>query len=262
MKSVAVLGCGPAGLLAAHAIGLSGRPVAVFSRPHKSVLGGAQFLHEPIPGLNDESEPDAVITYRVDGDAETYYRKVYGEEYVPFVSFSGVADGEQQNAWNLSATYDRLWGIFDGRINEAGITPQWLEQLSADSNFDLILSTVPLVHICRARAGLTQENHQFKVQNITIATEEYAHGLEPNTIRYDGTNMRSWYRTSLLFGHYGTEWSADVTQPPVPTIRDHKPIRTTCDCWPNVVRLGRRGTWTKGVLTHHAFTEAIKLVMP
>jgi hypothetical protein len=257
MKPVAVLGCGPAGMLADYACQLSEKPVAIFSKPEKSRLGGAQYLHMPIPGLT-EQDPEAMLVHRVYGDADTYQRKVYGDDpTVPFVSFSNVRDGSEQPAWNLPMVYDRLWDEFKGVVNEAKIGPQWVAD--HEDEFEVIFSTVPLVHLCYARAGWINQVHRFTVQDILVHPGEYQQMFD-NTVVYDGTEERSWYRASNIFGHQYTEWSTLGPEPMVETVRDRKPISTSCDCWRNVVRLGRRGTWTKGILTHDAFLGVLKVL--
>lgn len=259
MKPVAILGSGPAGLLAALAVGLRGRPMVIFSNKEKSQLGGAQYLHRRIPIVADR-EPDAVLMNRKVGTSEVYRQKVYGDDPVPFVSFDGVDDGMMEQAWNLIDTYENLWGEFGHAINEADVGPRWIEEHRDE--FSAILSTVPLPALCRARAGLTPEFHSFKVQEIVISTDPDYCSVprgEDNTIIYDGTRERSHYRSSRLFGVSSTEWSTiGGSLPPIPDlIRDRKPVATTCDCFSGeVIRLGRRGTWRKGVLTHHAFEAA------
>lgn len=149
---IAVLGCGPAGLMAAYAAAMAGNPVVIFSNPEKSKLGGAQFLHKPIPGINNVEEPDAVITYRLRGDAATYQRKVYGDDSVPFVSFSGLENGQKQDAWNLIETYDKLWAMLgDQSLTPKKITPEFVQQLLDSKDFSTVFSTVPLPAICKAR---------------------------------------------------------------------------------------------------------------
>jgi len=257
-KPIAVLGCGPAGLMAAHACAIAGKEFVILSRPERSMLGGAQFLHAPIPLINDE--PPVVLTYHMRGNATTYREKVYGiDPTVPFVSFSDKDHGDEQDAWNLIETYDRLWSLYGNYINPLEASAQWIDGYA--DNFSLILSTVPLVHICAARAGLINEVHNFQVQDIYVYPDEMD-PIPDNTVLYDGTGLRSWYRTSHIFGTKFTEWSGLATKPPLsPLFKDSKPIHTSCNCWDGkVVRLGRRGTWTKGVLAHHAFLEALKVV--
>lgn len=249
MKPIAILGCGPSGLLAAHAVGMySGKPIAIFSKaPTKSRLGGAQFLHSDIPGLTDE-DPEATITYRVRGNAETYREKVYGEMHPSFVSFSNLIDGKTQPAWNLIRMYDRLWDSLGGSINDADIDDDWFAKTAND--FDGIVSSIPLPALCR-----TPEAHRFQSVKTKILGE-CLEDVPANTIVYDGSPLRSWSRSSNLFGHEGTEWGAHVT-PPFPNLSvASKPVSNRCDCRPDVLKVGRFGTWTKGVLVNDAFQMA------
>lgn len=263
MKPVAILGCGPAGLMAAHAAAMKGHPVAIFSKPDsdgkaaKSRLGGAQFLHRPIPLINNEEEPDAMITYLCRGDAATYRQKVYGDDpTIPFVSMENVRDGMVQPAWNLQATYDALWEhLSGGAVNPASIGPAWVQAMVDANEFETIISTVPLPSICLVHNGFEPGGCSFYTQKITIAPECIDPGLPDNTVLYNGDLGRSWYRASRLFGVGSTEWSDLATRPPADgLVKASKPIRTTCKCWEgDVLRMGRNGTWTKGVLTHDAF---------
>ena len=72
-----ILGSGPAGLFAAHAASMSGSEIMIMSKPRKSFMRGAQYLHRPIPGLSSEQN-SFIISYEMVGDIEGYKRKVYG----------------------------------------------------------------------------------------------------------------------------------------------------------------------------------------
>lgn len=261
MKPVAVLGAGPAGLMSAHALAMNGYPIALFTLPDaegnplKSKLGGAQFLHAPIPGIN--GDPDAEITYRVTGDPSTYQRKVYGDDLtIPFVSMSGIVDGQTQKAWNLIATYEALWEQLSvDRANCETINPRWLISAMEQEWFSGVVSSLPAPVMCLAHAGMrTDVTHTFVSQHVLIDTECIL-DVPDNTVVYDGTEDRSWYRCSKIFGVGGTEWSA-LAPPPLMQnlIHARKPLRTNCDCFEDyLLRVGRFGEWTKGVLTHHAY---------
>lgn len=266
MKPVAILGAGPAGLMAAHAAALAGRPIALFTKgdgtgaPVRSRLGGAQFLHEPIPYANDP-EPDGLITYRLRGSVETYRHKVYGSDpNIPFVSMEDLVDGDTQAAWSLERTYDRLWEMLSAdKANVIDLSPAWIDEAMQKEWFDLIVNTVPMTQLCLSNQGLITKEvpHVFVSQRIRIHNECVLEDLPDNTVVYDGDLSHSWYRCSRIFGVGSTEWS---TLGPVPPYSDlvtaRKPIKTTCTCYEDsVIRLGRHGTWTKGVLTHHAFNR-------
>lgn len=254
MKPVAILGSGPASLLAAYAVGLSGKPIAIFSQGQKSVIGGAQFLHMAIPELTS-AEPDATITYEVHGDEAIYRQKVYGMMPVPFTSFGGVQDGMTQPAWHMQGAYERLWMEFKDSMNDAQVSPAWVDENAG--NFQAIISGIPRPALCRSMHGEGAQRHDFLSQKIRIADHCILDGLKDNTVRYEGTRDFSWYRCSKLFGHGGTEWT-DTMHPPMETVEVTKPIRALCDCFPEIIRVGRYGKWAKGVLIHDGFTTSLR----
>lgn len=252
-KPIAILGCGPAGLLAAHACAMTKKPFVIISRERKSRLGGAQFLHQSIPEVA-EDEPYN-ITIVAEGDAATYQQKVYGTStQVSFVSFPKERITHQK-AWNLILTYDRLWELYSGHIEEEEVNGAWL--LEKKGKFKRILSTVPAPAICLSNVGMINEIHMFHSQRIWVLPENVNPSLADGAIHYDGTIDRSWYRQSKLFGVGGTEYPYHV-RPPVHgnLVGAFKPLFTNCGCFPEVVRLGRHGQWKKGVLTHDAFNGA------
>jgi hypothetical protein len=269
LKPIAILGVGPAGLMAAHACALKGKMVALFSRgdmdtgPIKSKLGGAQFLHMPIPGVNDQDKPDAEVRYILSGTTETYRQKVYGNDpNIPFVSMEHVIHDALQPAWNLQATYDRLWEMLVAttQVNVEHIGPVWLDKALENDWFETILSTIPAPALCRSSVGMNSHAHHFISQKVSIVGECILNNLPEDHIVYDGTPDHSWYRCSRLFGVGGTEWSG-IKPPYANVVQVAKPIRTNCNCYKGkVLRLGRQGTWTKGILTHHAFLGAYDAV--
>lgn len=271
MKPVAILGAGPAGLMAAHAVALTGRPIAIITKgkdgePVKSRLGGAQFLHVPIPNINEDT-PDTMVGYATMGTPDGYRRKVYGSvstEVVPFVSMENIVDIEEQPAWNLQATYDRLWSILGGgSVNVEDVSVKWLDEALEKDWFQTIFSTVPAPTICRTHAGLSDSYpHTFVSQRIHILNEALWEPLPDNYVLYNGASEPSWYRCSKLFGYGSTEWSDNGPVPPgAQLVSASKPIKTNCNCFKDQVhRLGRNGTWTKGVLTHDAFIGVLKVL--
>lgn len=270
MKKVAILGVGPAGLMAGYAASL--RPntfVSFFSSggddgPTKSRIGGAQFLHQALPGINND-RPDAQVKYRTVGGDTIYKEKVYGSADVPFVSMSRVSDGMQVPAWRLQTTYDRLWDLMIGhgnRVNVVDVSAAWLAALLDNGTFDLVVSTVPRPSVCLAHAGLIDGRpHTFVSQPIRIMNRP-AFDIGDNIMIYDGTRNVSWYRTSNIFGVGSTEWSESAPERlpyDDPIVHVKKPISTDCSCFDgHVLFTGRFGEWRKGVLTHDAFKAVWK----
>jgi hypothetical protein len=256
--------------MAAHACALKGVPFSIFSMPNgdgnvsPSKIGGAQFLHTAIPTLT-EDDPDFVLTYRLSGDPAGYHQKVYGgNPNVPFVSMSGVHDGERQAAWNLRRIYDQMWnGICgaDGHsVNAAKIDAQLMLDWMRDDLWACVVSTIPRMSLCLTHAGLVDRSpHSFTSQTIHIVQGEDM-GIPYNEIHYDGTKERSWYRSSNINGVVGTEWAEDMLPPysKSKAVSVRKPIAHSCDCWndePRLVFAGRYGQWKKGVLVQDGFVQ-------
>lgn len=265
MKPVAILGIGPAGLAAAHACRLAGVPFALFSRDlHASRLGGAQFLHRPLPLVNDEA-PDFKLLYTIVGTADIYKEKVYGNEPVPFVSFKNQEPGTVVPAWSLPLTYERLFEELVGtnQVNQADVNPYVLNEWQASGDFAFIVSSVPKPAICRTHYGFEDGRaHLFVSQTVRIMNESVLGTSFDNTIIYDGTHNVSWYRTSRINGVGSTEWGEGAPEKlpyEEPIVKVSKPIRTDCTCWQNaavpVINVGRFGTWSKGELVHNAFIK-------
>jgi len=254
---IAVLGCGPAGLLAAHAVALVGFEPMIYSRKKKSFLGGAQYLHRSIPGITPE-DPEGHLEYRMVGDEETYTQKVYGAgPDVPISSWRNYEGRDAEPAWDIRSAYDRLWGEYEKSVvNVPSITPETVREILRMGHTDMIANTIPAPYLCEAKANpRVKEFHFFNSQEVRV-NESPMHGPEDNLIVYDGTDDRSWYRSSKIFGVGGTEWSTKGRKPPLPDIKTiRKPIGTNCDCWNGLIRLGRHGHWHKTVLSHHAFVE-------
>lgn len=256
-KPILVLGSGPAGLLAAHACVMSGEPFTIISKPEPSQIGGAQFLHHAIPALT-RKKPEGVITYILMGDSETYRRKVYGQEnpYVDFVSFE-VAPNTQP-AWSLKLTYERLWAAYSRYIQVDNITPRLLRDIQDD--YSLIIAGIPKPALCEhIMPGPEGEKiHVFISQTIEIWDQCIMSGVGDNQIVYEGTEERSWYRTSSIFGVGSTEWSTLGPVAPITGLkRVKKPLFSNCDCFPEVVRIGRQGRWQKGILSDDGFERSM-----
>jgi hypothetical protein len=248
---VAVLGCGPAGLVAAKAATDLGHEVLIISNTwEKSTLHGCQYLHAPIPGFDDVRKTR--VTYNLIGTAEEYRRKVYG------VTWKGKVSPEdfigEHDAWDIRETYDRMWdsviqsphrALWDVRDGD----------LRAVYSFgaDKIISTIPAVCLCHSP-------HLFHGHDIYAAGYPNPEAAVEDYVNCNGTVDTAWYRVSHVFGHYTVEWPKTGFHLPgaVPV---SKPLYTNCDCHPEVLRVGRYGEWNKSVLVHQVYakvTEALK----
>ncbi len=266
LRRAYVLGAGPAGLLAAHAIATA-RPdlrLAVFSAPgrdgraQKSPLYGCQYLHAHIPDLDLPLEGDAV-TYEVIGDPSLYKEKVYGHNWSGQTSPDEYGPERTHAAWDLRKAYDRLWDLYGASVIPVLMNNMNTRDMAQDKEA-LIVSTIPAPVLCY------NGDHEFKTQDVWAIGSTSAHVADtqfpvvaPNmTVQCNGNRDTAWYRAATVFGYSTVEWPL-AKKPPLRDIAAvKKPLSTDCGCYGDSKRYrraGRYGKWTKGVLVHTAYYE-------
>lgn len=261
---ILVLGCGPAGLLAVHGAVLahSGSEddlhIAVISKKQKSPMYGAQYLHQPIPGVTRSQGRS--IRYRLDGGIEAYRRKVYGNMWDGTVSPEDLTGAHM--GWDIRETYDALWDRYQGLIADHDIHPSDVNRFMNSNSPDLIINSIPRDRLC-------YRGHTFGFTNIIAAGDAPDLGIKlqyscpDETVICNGNDEPSWYRMSRVFGHTTVEWPGELGRVPInsaATVR--KPTYHACDCWPDdqVFHVGRYGTWAKGVLSHTAYLSTYEKI--
>jgi hypothetical protein len=241
MTDVAIIGCGPAGLLAAHAVWQAGHTPHIYSdQAVPSPVHGGVYLHQRIPGVHLDDIPDGRVTFRKMGKAEGYATKVYGHAQAP-TSWERLAVG-QHPAWRLATTYGALWASWGETVQVLAVGPQQAAALAA--NYPVVLNSAPLHHLCYG-------GHQFPERPVW-----YLDTAPPwvgwNVMVYNGDLRTRWFRTSAVFGHRLTEYPCEVDGARV----GRKVLLTDCTCHPDIIRIGRWGEWRPGVLLHHAYLQA------
>jgi hypothetical protein len=250
MKAL-VLGCGPAGLLATHALYLNGIVADIVSRKEPSFIAGAQYLHSAIPELTFEY-PEKEVAYRKIGTAEGYALKIYG---APGMNTSWLRYEEGVHpAWPLEQYYHRLWDLYRDQIYDGDFTDRALELALLE--YDLVVSSIPL--------KILFPQASYESESIYVVPEPpYAHDTElENIIVYNGEARTPWYRHSYLWGTGSVEYPATYTAaryfPGSRMIT--KPLRSTAlNPYENLVLVGRYGKWEKGQLVDDAFRDAMKI---
>lgn len=264
---VAILGCGPAGLFAAHAAHQAGAEFTIFSKARKSFMRGAQYLHKPIPGLSGESFD---VTYELWGSVEGYRHKVYGEMEDILVSPETLVGTSP--AWDIREAYDKAWDLY-GEDNvvpvdfESGHDSAFLDNMSAD--YDVVISSIPAWLMCRNPHHIFASTAVWATEGLKRPKEMGFHDSDGKTLRDNlvvcsGDSQDWWYRQSRIHGWENTEFPLDRQPVERDGVRVHKvvkPVRTDCDCHPDIVRIGRYGKWQKGVLTHHAYEDAVLAIV-
>ena len=241
---VAILGCGPTGLLAAHACHRAGVSFDIYSVKRKSELYGSQYLHEPIPGLEFACGPETPVKYVVRGTPEEYRRKTHGKWW------DGQAAPEEFEpdhvAWDIRQVYMVLWNLYWRKINDFSIpTPEQQERefqefagsmvqphdppypdeyVMEEINghlYDLIISTIPRNTWIRPgdkatwsegwalgdapERGLFVEDALKNELTSGFFYSENGH-MPDNHIICDGIDGAAWTRLSRVHGYTTVEW--------------------------------------------------------
>jgi hypothetical protein len=247
MSKVAVLGCGPAGLLVAHAVVRYGWTPDIISVKQKSEIPGSQHLQGHIPGITP-MYPDSAVEFIRIGTAEGYAQKVYGSPTHPtgWPNYTGT-----YKSWSVFKAYDKLWNTYRSLVRDSLVSVPVLPDIL--NEYHLVLSTLPMPTLCFREHNF--ESTPFWIK--TLPTPEI--DADREVVVYNGLPKDEWYRWSILGGKSSYEGS--FTFPPEGSYVGKKAISNNCDCWPGLHRLGRWAQWKHGVLLHHAHSEALDIVL-
>lgn len=260
MKTVCVLGAGPAGLFAAHTAEAVGCSVVIISKKFKSPIIGAQYLHQPVLELNDPHHPDGMVGTYLFGTKENYVERVYGDRNAGSHWQRLSTHPVYVPAWNLRAAYDKVWSRYEPQIVDQEVTAADVDEFTA--NFEVVISTIPQWRIC-------EHPDQHRFESVPIVVKQQLECLPPtsrddNFVVYNGSESGDWYRTSRIFGFDTTEGVANPRNEQWD--REHwddvgyKVVGNNCDCHPNLIRTGRHGLWERGILTHHTVEHTINAI--
>jgi hypothetical protein len=252
MKKIAIIGTGPAAMMAALAAHQEGYGHIHFYTSHgaqlKSVIHGAQYVHGIIHDLPTWIHPFNV-RYRYIGTEEIYRRGIYGDNLAPGGTSWGKF-GPIEAAWPMREIYD--WAFEELAVESLTIRrdlcPDEIEQMV--DYYDYVFNTAPLKAIAR--------HGDFHHETVFIApTNRYE--IPRDEIHYFGDG-RIAYRASNLMGSPSTEFpfrQRDYIERKTRKllVEIQKPLSCSNVDLPGMYRLGRYGKWHKGVLTHHVYEE-------
>lgn len=233
MKSrVAIIGAGPAGLAAAHAAQGMDYSVRIYAPKEKRRQRGPLLLQRPIPGIT-LSHPDGFIRQRVVGGTILDYRaKLYNDINI---NINGDVLEKGYHAWRMQETYDKLWEMYAHHIIDVTLTAPMLKDLVTDDRIQLVVNTAPMNAFCE-RPG----EHVFSFKAVKMIHEAMDE-VGMNEIVFNARPEDNWVRSSRIFGIESTEYKDGTA--PHEAIEITKPLNTTCDCHPMVLRTGRFGAW-------------------
>lgn len=251
-KNVAVLGCGPTGLLVAYAVEDAGHVAHIISKKTKSAIPGSQHLHGPVPGLTSVY-PEGTIQFVRLGTARGYAEKVYGdpERETGWVNYLQVYP-----SWNVIKAYDRLWEQFEDSVSDQEVTLSLIPDLIAE--YDLVISTLPAQVLCK------HDLHSFTgapyyIEKLPTPPADEEHEI----VVYNGMLTDPWYRWSILGGLCSREFTNIPDNGYLEGslwTRGYKAVENDCTCWPEIPRCGRWAEWRHGVTMFKAYEKATRLM--
>lgn len=242
---VIVIGCGPAGLAAAHAAVGLGCTVQIIGPKRQTPQHGPVFLQRPIPGISND-HPEGYIKQLVVGGSIIDYRlKLYGDVNISITSDGILRDGI--HTWSVQKAYSMLWVLYSDLIHSEFLRPEEVDSLKAD----LIVNTAPLPNLCLNPRGIDHRvhtGHEFTRVDVALYFEASYPNQPDNTIIYNAYDEPRWVRSSSVFGNEVTEYNPRDLHYDTDEFKDpdriiQKPLSTNCDCHPNVLRCGRFGAW-------------------
>ena len=240
--------------MAAEAAHSLGHDVRILSKKRKSEMFGAQYLHQPIPGMTNGDPIE--VSYRLTGSISGYRQKVYGPDYSGPVSPDEYGTETNHLAWDIRQTYGALWQKFGFFVEHVDFKTYPVAEAIKDTDPEFVISSIPAPLLCQHR-----DEHSFMDQIVYSIGDAPERGIfcpidcRKSTVLCNGLDEVSWYRVANVFGHSTAEWPASRRPPYEGVAEVRKPLKTTCNCLPNVMRVGRYGKWSKGVLSHTAYIE-------
>lgn len=248
MTSIAILGSGPAGLMAALAADRNGHHVNIYSSG-KAVVNPDMFLMAALPGYGADV-PHSRVIYIKWGLESVYAVKAYCDPDIQTSWSSAVSC----DIWWLDPIYQMLWERFRTRVIDRVVDPWFASALLR--HHDLVINTLPADKMC-----MHPERHTFDYRSTWLVRREVG-SHEGNHLIYNGEAETDWYRYSHLRGYATWEYGVQpvVRSKDSPVLRGKKIVGSNCDCLPRVQRVGRWARWERGVLNHHVYEQTLGIL--
>jgi len=251
---VVIVGCGPAGLLAAEAAYTRGYEPIILggARPVMSKIHGAQYLHRQIPGLCTDDD-SFTVTYVKHGTDIGYAAKVYGPGFdAARTSWSKFPAGPTR-AWSLERVYQMLWNMYEHRIYPVDFSMALAPMFLNHFNVSKIISTMPLNRL--------QPHLEFFTETVLVDDTRCRSEVGYNEIHYYGDDAEC-YRSSWIGAHKSIEYPSNARLTGPAAVAVEKPLSFAGAPDPRVNMVGRYGQWQKGVLVDDAYERTLSLLRP
>lgn len=246
---IAVLGCGPSGLMAAHAIARNGHIPKIYSKKIPTQVTKNMYLQRFLPGLDMMLGRDEIM-YDRRGYKEGYASKVYGSRTAK-CSWDDLSFGIKP-MWSLGPVYAELWMLYEDHITDVKLEEE--DVVEVCQRHPIVFSTLPAPSLCT-------NGHKFEEVKISIAEFKTIHVDKRNRMVYSGRSQDKWHRFSLINGITAFEYTISEEElrarsPIALNIKKGvKPVGNNCDCWPELTRVGRWAQWCRGILNHHPYEQ-------
>lgn len=259
---VAILGGGPAGLLAAWAVVDAGHhPIIHERRPHKpdGTTAGVFYLHADCHLPLRKQNVHVVVSGGGTDSVErqlAYEEKVYGTRNSTHVSLPTIDLVE--SAYDGMQALGLCWDITHQFIAEHELLG-WQHVLAMAERYELVINTIPL--------NLLLPEKEWKSQEATIYRSDAP--LDESYMLYNVNPAVPWYRASAVFGVFTLEYSLAISRTDMrePQRKEGRYVKVRKvidspdampDLPPNVLLTGRYGAWSKSKLSHHAYYDTMR----
>lgn len=258
---VAVLGAGPAGLLAAWAVIDTGHePVVLEKNPHKpdGKTAGVYFLDDKcnLPIRRREVEILTSGGQDVVERQRSYERKVYGDLHRETKPYH--VGPTRQVGYDGMQALGLCWDIVHPFIRRQEVA-DWNEVMRCCEEYEVVVNTIPLDVLLPDR----EWRHQRALIYRATAPDEESYVL------YNSNPCVSWYRASAVFGVFTLEYPHGVRLEDVKKegstgtyVRVKKvvdsPLAMPVDLPDNLLLTGRFGAWAPRKNSHHAYYDVVK----
>ena len=270
--NVAILGAGPAGMLATHAASNLGHHVDILdANPNKiRSHAGVFFLHEDCDLLLDGLTIKQTIlgghALSPDGIDEMYSKKVYGD----LATSTSVLEAFRHPTtfgYNAKQAVDRLWDLYGKQVAKQSIPDmKWVIE-NIFPQYDKVISTIP--------ASVLFPEFEYRSVEVWVKV-----GKAPENeafLFYNVSPHCHWTRCSAIWGMFAQEYELGHI-PFLDNAYQFKPVNKilyalseksvygatiangqgrVISKYPNLFLTGRYGAWDKSCLAHHAYSRSL-----
>jgi len=253
---VAVLGAGPSGMMAAHAVSQCGYYVDIFDKDPSSSRrnSGVYFLHADCDLMLDPVLiKQSVIGHhgkKIDEISKLYGLKVYGKE-ISKPSIVSVISKSTMTGFNSEHAITRLWDFYGKQVKEGEISNLGQVKGLFDT-YDKIISTIP--------AWVLYPDQKFESVETWIKV-----GKAPENEAFMFYNINpycDWYRCSAMFGVFTQEYGYGKHFEKKEGYEYKKVIKVIGDGITSEIKdlflVGRYGAWNKKTLTHDVYYRTLE----